>query len=121
MVIAVVGVVAGLTVAFQAGPSSAEQDAFLSSSAAAVRTLPALARQKGQMLSLTRVGQRLVTSGPSGVLADGPSVPVPQGAQVNSTLQVGPDSVSGALVLVVGNACSRVTPTLYGAADPERC
>lgn len=121
VVIAVVGIVAGLTVSFSSGPSSAEQSAFLSSSAAAVRTLPALARRTGQTLSLERQGQRLVTTGPAGVLQDGPSVPVPQDAQVSSTLQVGPEAVSGTLVLIVGNSCSRLTPTLYGAADPVGC
>lgn len=108
--LAIAGIVIGAITLFSSGPSASEQTAFIDNALSAVRVLPNLARQRREQVGLTVQNNRLLTVGSAGVIQDGPSIQIPDGATAESTLQIGPDTVSGALTLHVSNTCTRITP-----------
>jgi prepilin-type N-terminal cleavage/methylation domain-containing protein len=119
--LAIAGIVIGAITLFSSGPSASEQTAFVDNSLAAVRTLPNLARQRREQVGFTVSNNRLLTVGSAGVIQDGPSIQIPDGASVESTLQIGPDSVSGSLTLRISNSCTRITPLSYSSAEKTPC
>lgn len=119
--LAIAGIVIGAITIFSSGPSASEQAAFVDNSLAAVRILPNLARQRREQVGLSVQGNRLLTVGSAGVIQDGPSIQIPDGASADSTLQIGPDSASGSLTLHVSNACTRITPLAYSSAEKTPC
>ena len=119
--LAIAGIVISAITTFSSGPSASEQAAFIDNSLSAVRTLPNLARQRREQVGLTVQNNRLLTVGSAGVIQDGPSIQIPDGATADSTLQIGPDSVSGSLTLHVSNNCTRITPLPYSSAEKTPC
>ena len=119
--LAIAGIVIGAIIIFSSGPSASEQAAFIDNSLAAVRVLPNLARQRHEQIGFAVQGNRLLTIGSAGVIQDAPSVQIPSDATADSTLQIGPDTVSGVLTLRVSNSCTRITPFSYSSAEKTPC
>ncbi len=119
--LAIAGIVISAITVFSSGPSAAEQTAFIDNSLAAVRTLPNLARQRREGLTMIVRDHRLLTASASGVIQDAPSIQIPGDATAESTLRLSPDGVSGSLVLHVSNVCTRITPLAYGSAERTPC
>jgi prepilin-type N-terminal cleavage/methylation domain-containing protein len=119
--LAIAGIVISAITIFSSGPSASEQAAFIDNSLAAVRTLPNLARQRREQIGFVVQNNRLLTVGSAGVIQDGPSIQIPDGATADSTLQINPDTVSGTLTLRVSNTCTRITPLAYSSAEKAPC
>jgi prepilin-type N-terminal cleavage/methylation domain-containing protein len=119
--LAIAGIVISAITIFSSSPSASEQAAFIDNSLSAVRTLPNLARQRREQIGFVVQSNRLLTVGSAGVIQDGPSIQIPDGATADSTLQINPDTVSGTLTLRVSNTCTRITPLAYSSAEKAPC
>ena len=119
--LAIAGIVISAITVFSSGPTAAEESSFVDNALAAVQTLPGLARQRRETLTMVVQNHRLITAGASGMVADGPTLQLPGDATVNSTLQVAPDTVTGALTVRVSNSCTVITPLAYGSTEKTPC
>ena len=115
--LAIAGIVISAITIFSSGPSASEQAAFIDNALAAVRTLPNLARQRREAVSLSVQNNRLLTVSSAGVIQDGPSVQIPDGATADSSLQISPDGVSGALTLHVRDRKSTRLNSSHGMSS----